>query len=37
VVRDPRTGVRESHVIKVLEEGHIDSFLIAALRERAAA
>jgi hypothetical protein len=32
VVRDPRTGVRESHVAAVLEEGRIDAFLIAALR-----
>ena len=33
VVRDPRTGVRESHVVQVLEEGKIDAFLIAALRK----
>ena len=31
VVRDPRTGARESHVVRVLEEGRIDAFLIAAL------
>ena len=35
VVRDPRTGVRESHVSKVLREGWIDAFLIAMLRARA--
>jgi ATP-dependent Clp protease ATP-binding subunit ClpA len=32
VVRDPRTGMRESHLRHVLEEGRIDAFLIAALR-----
>jgi transposase-like protein len=37
VVRDPRTGARLSHVASVLEKGHIDVFLIAALRDRAAA
>jgi ATP-dependent Clp protease ATP-binding subunit ClpA len=36
VVRDPRTGARLSHVASVLEKGHIDVFLIAALRDRAA-
>ena len=33
VVRDPRTGVRESHLAHVLEEGRIDAFLIASLRD----
>jgi ATP-dependent Clp protease ATP-binding subunit ClpA len=33
VVRDPRTGVRQSHLNHVLDEGRIDAFLIAALRE----
>jgi PCRF domain len=32
VVRDPRTGTRESHLAHVLEDGRIDAFLIAALR-----
>jgi ATP-dependent Clp protease ATP-binding subunit ClpA len=32
VVRDPRTDIRESHVIDVLTKGRIDAFLIAALR-----
>jgi ATP-dependent Clp protease ATP-binding subunit ClpC len=35
VVRDPRTGIRESHLIRVLDQGHIDAFLIAALRAAA--
>jgi ATP-dependent Clp protease ATP-binding subunit ClpA len=34
-VRDPRTGIRESHLDHVLEEGRIDAFLIASLRDRA--
>ena len=32
-VRDPRTGVRESHLVQVLDEGRIDAFLLAVLRE----
>ena len=31
-VRDPRTGVRRSHLIAVLAEGRIDEFLLAGLR-----
>jgi hypothetical protein len=31
-VRDPRTGVRRSHLIAVLSEGRIDEFLLAGLR-----
>ncbi len=34
VVRDPRTAARASHVGAVLDEGHIDPFLIAALRDQ---
>jgi hypothetical protein len=33
LVRDPRTAARATHVGAVLDEGHIDLFLIAALRE----
>jgi ATP-dependent Clp protease ATP-binding subunit ClpA len=32
-VRDPRTGVRVNHVQAVLEEGQIDTFLLARLRQ----
>jgi len=31
VVRDPRTGARETHVTAVLEDGRIDTFLLAWL------
>ncbi len=31
-VRDPRTGVRQSHLIAVLREGKIDAFLLGNLR-----
>ncbi len=33
-VRDPRTGVRQSHLIAVLREGKIDAFLLGSLRAR---
>jgi ATP-dependent Clp protease ATP-binding subunit ClpC len=37
VVRDPRTGARETHVAAVLRDGRIDAFLLAWLRARRAA
>jgi hypothetical protein len=35
IVRDPRTGARVSHVAAVLEDGHLDPFLLASLRTAA--
>jgi ATP-dependent Clp protease ATP-binding subunit ClpC len=32
LVRDPRTGIRENNLTRVLEEGRIDAFLLASLR-----
>jgi ATP-dependent Clp protease ATP-binding subunit ClpA len=32
IVRDPRTGARVTHVAAVLEDGHLDPFLLASLR-----
>jgi protein subunit release factor B len=37
LVRDPITGARASHLTSVLDNGHIDAFLIASLRHRATA
>jgi hypothetical protein len=34
VVRDLRTGARETHLNAVLQEGRIDAFLLAWLRHR---
>ena len=34
VVRDLRTGARESHLDAVLREGRIDAFLLARLRQQ---
>ncbi len=37
VVRDPRTGARETHLNAVIGEGRIDAFLLAWLRSRSEA